>query len=186
MKKCKDCGIEKDESEYHQRRNKGYEKVYLRTVCNECWRKKNNEYSKQHRERIADNARKYHHANKDYERYKQKRIDYRETLHGRFIHWRIQAKSRKIEFSITENYLNSIPRICFYTGEELTFKQNQPNTISLDRLDSSKGYIEGNVVFTSWRINQSKNDLTIEQFMNLCKKVVMYKGITHARTRRIF
>lgn len=35
---------------------------------------------------------------------------------------------------------------------------------SIDRLDSSKGYIEGNIVITTNTINLMKGELSIEEF----------------------
>lgn len=44
-------------------------------------------------------------------------------------------------------------------------------TISLDRIDSTKGYIEGNVQWVHKSVNIMKSTLTQEQFINFCKLV---------------
>jgi len=42
------------------------------------------------------------------------------------------------------------------------------NTASLDRIDSSKGYIEGNVQWVHKMVNMSKQQYTQEEFINMC------------------
>jgi hypothetical protein len=55
---------------------------------------------------------------------------------------------------------------------ELTLKPNQLNTISLDRKNSDLGYTKTNVVFASAKINRMKSDMSISDFLMLCKLVV--------------
>lgn len=43
--------------------------------------------------------------------------------------------------------------------------------MSLDRIDSSKGYVEDNICITTIAINIAKNDLSKEDFIEMCKKV---------------
>lgn len=63
---------------------------------------------------------------------------------------------------------------CYYTGIEFdktldnTNKLNHP---TLDRIDSSKGYTKENVVICTWWSNISKNDISKEDFIEMCKKV---------------
>jgi hypothetical protein len=45
------------------------------------------------------------------------------------------------------------------------------NRISIDRKDSTINYAEGNVWFTTHAVNIMKNELSIEQFVSLCKIV---------------
>lgn len=63
---------------------------------------------------------------------------------------------------------------CYYTG--ITFTKvledtNKLNHPTLDRIDSSKGYTKDNVVICTWWSNISKNDLSKEDFIEMCKKV---------------
>lgn len=44
-------------------------------------------------------------------------------------------------------------------GQSHGFKDNLP---SVDRIDSSKGYVSGNVEVISWRANRLKSDNTVE------------------------
>lgn len=91
---------------------------------------------------------------------------------------------RNKEFSIdlTPEYLYSILESqnfkCALSGEELLpldgslDHRQQDINISLDRIDSSKGYIINNVQWVTKQINWAKNTLTNEEFISLCSKVV--------------
>lgn len=79
------------------------------------------------------------------------------------------AKRRKHEFDLSCEYLidlwNAQNGRCAYTGIELKLRHNgnhkedlEFHQASLDRIDSSKGYIEGNVQFVCVPINYAKAD----------------------------
>lgn len=46
------------------------------------------------------------------------------------------------------------------------------NTVSVDRLDSSKGYTLENVVLCCAAINRMKMDMTVDEFRRWCQLVV--------------
>lgn len=88
-------------------------------------------------------------------------------------------KRRKIEISITKEYAWKLflkqDRKCALSGLNLYLPITQHKNIhanaSLDRIDSSKGYIEGNVQWVHKDINLMKNKFTTEYFLNMCKLV---------------
>lgn len=88
------------------------------------------------------------------------------------------AIKRNLEFSITIEYAWELflkqKGKCFYTNLDIELKtRNSGNmTASLDRIDSSLGYIEGNVVWVHKHINIMKNEYNHEYFLSLCKLVV--------------
>lgn len=47
---------------------------------------------------------------------------------------------------------------------------------SVDRIDSNKGYVCGNVQWVHKDINKMKSDLELDRFIQLCKFVSTYKG----------
>lgn len=95
------------------------------------------------------------------------------------------AKSRQIEFNLEPEYIQSLflqqNRKCIYTGLELEFPKNTRDftkTASLDRIDSSKGYINNNVQWVHKIINKMKMDISEEEFIKFCKMVTNKKGGT--------
>lgn len=94
---------------------------------------------------------------------------------------RNKSNYRNIEFSVTLEYLQSVYDSqngkCVYSDIELTFPKSARDTdftASLDRIDSSKGYIDGNVQWLDKRVNSMKNDMTEQQFLELCHKISGY------------
>jgi hypothetical protein len=88
------------------------------------------------------------------------------------------AESRGLEFLITIEYVWDLflsqKRKCKLSNKDIKFVDgglNKETTASLDRIDNSKGYIEGNVQWVDKRINIIKMNLKQEDFINLCKLV---------------
>lgn len=89
-------------------------------------------------------------------------------------------KGRKpIEFEITIEYIWDLflkqNRKCALSGLPIWFPntttQTQSKTASLDRIDSSKGYVMGNVQWVHKDINKMKNSFSQEYFIMLCNAV---------------
>ena len=87
-----------------------------------------------------------------------------------------QAAERKLEFSISIEYAWTLfekqQQKCKYSGVELSFSGTKMgNLASLDRIDSKKGYVEGNVHWVHKDVNMMKRNFTEEYFINLCETV---------------
>ena len=124
-------------------------------------------------------------------RSKYKRFDITSTAGNRkdeyspFKYFITKCKERKRDFDIDLSYLkelwNTQKGICPYTG----LKMDLPNTTrnhssfrslkkaSLDRIDSSKGYIKGNVEFVCLLINFAKNSYDKEDVVNFISELKM-------------
>lgn len=61
--------------------------------------------------------------------------------------------------------------LCAYSGLPLSLEAHHPHTISLDRIDSNKGYVRGNLQLVSWSVNKMKQDLSEDLFLDLCVKI---------------
>ena len=91
------------------------------------------------------------------------------------------AISRNIEFQISIEYMYKIfhkqNRKCALTGIPLLISSyaNKGNA-SLDRIDNTKGYIEGNVWWIDKEINMMKNCHSVDKFKRLCSLVSEYKN----------
>jgi len=103
-----------------------------------------------------------------------------EISHAYFFRTQCNAKRRKLEFSITieetfEIFKNQ-NRLCRISGMPISLGQNMRTmTASLDRIDSSKGYIKGNVQWLHKDINRLKSNWNQKVFIELCKKVANYE-----------
>lgn len=96
-----------------------------------------------------------------------------------FSHVRWKAAQRGIDFLVTIDYLDYImerqDHKCVYTGDRLDAKTRRQYTASLDRIDSSVGYVEGNVQFVKTSCNFAKHSLSEEDFLCLVEKIYKHK-----------
>ena len=91
---------------------------------------------------------------------------------GKFSKIQRCAKARKIEFNLTKEYLNDLFEsqngLCAITGDSL----EDINKASLDRINSNKPYIEGNVQWVTVQANKSKHILSMQELYEFCHKVL--------------
>ena len=84
------------------------------------------------------------------------------------------AEKRKLEFNLElEDII--IPQKCPYLNIELTtdFNDvNKPNYFSIDRIDSTKGYVKGNVQIISLFANTMKNNASTEQLVVFAESIL--------------
>lgn len=86
---------------------------------------------------------------------------------------RHRCRKSNLKFDLDEDYLRSLPiAVCPIMGYKLLPLENGKgySTVdkpTLDRKDSSKGYVRGNVHFISWKANACKSNLTIDQVKSL-------------------
>ena len=89
------------------------------------------------------------------------------------------AKKRNLEHNIDLEYIKELFKIqeglCYYTGKEMFIdtreKENNEDSVSLDRFDSSKGYIKGNIVLCRWVVNRMKNDINFKDFLQIVSEI---------------
>jgi len=79
------------------------------------------------------------------------------------------ADSRGLEFDLSLKRVRQLlnTKKCFISGERLNRIQQDPNQLTFDRLDNTKGYTDDNVVACSLRINRLKDSLTIDDITML-------------------
>ena len=81
------------------------------------------------------------------------------------------AADRKLDFDLSLDTVRKLLTYnnCYYTGKE--FEEEGAFSRSFDRVDSSKGYIEGNVVSCTVDINGKKSNLTFDEISALYHKL---------------
>lgn len=104
-----------------------------------------------------------------------------EEISGSYMYLiKYKANLRGLEYDITPEYIWNIfinqKRKCIFSGQKLIFVSNHRHdkskqTASLDRIDSSKGYIEGNVQWVHKDINKMKCKFSNKEFYNICKLI---------------
>ena len=108
---------------------------------------------------------------------KRKDIVYKKRVLEKGLEWNINQILRGVyqrsnktekEIDIDTTYLvklyNDQNGICAYSGRKMSFDINSQERLSLDRKDSSLGYIKSNVVWCCWTANNIKQDLSIDDF----------------------
>ena len=165
---CTRCGEKKPREDFPRDLRK---KNKLGSWCNDCLRiyqrKKGRErykdpkIKKKLNKRCADAARKYP------ERYIFNRAKSR-------------AKKQGLDFNLSIEDI-VIPEICpllgikikmgVYTGKSGTALDSSP---SLDRIDSTKGYIKGNIGVISFLANMMKNKATPKQIKTIAENIDEY------------
>jgi hypothetical protein len=94
------------------------------------------------------------------------------------------AKTRNLEVDITLNDAYSLlveqNHKCALTGVDISFADTSKEhntgktTASLDRIDSSKGYIKGNIQWVHKIINMMKRSSSQDEFKLWCRLVVVH------------
>lgn len=185
---CSKCLEEKDFSDFHK--NKGG-KFGLRSTCKLChnkvtanWVINNPERQKIRVKRWRyDNLQKVIAYRKKYDKDRNfsRNIDdifYTKKL---LIDLRKRAKYRKLGFDLDFDFLYKlvIPMTCSITGVKLVRgvdavnkKGLSPYTLSIDRVDSNKGYTKENCRAVCWWYNVSKQQWTDEELVPLIKAFV--------------
>ena len=126
-------------------------RYFKQSYCRDCALKASYEWQQQHPLRVLIASAKHHNRMKN-----------------------------KHDFDIDEEYLQlfdtdtcpilGMPIQCNigkYTGQG--GRQHSHDSKSLDRVDSTKGYIKGNVQIISWRANSLKGDATLEEMVLIGK-----------------
>ncbi len=75
------------------------------------------------------------------------------------------------EFSLTVSQIKQLQRrkTCAYTGVRFVDEEHHPLQLTFDRVDSSKGYVWGNVVACTQRVNTLKGNSTLAEVEQLAK-----------------
>lgn len=92
--------------------------------------------------------------------------------------WQLKknAASRNLEFKIDMKYVWDIflkqNKKCKLSGLDIDFGKGKTWTASIDRIDSSKGYIKGNIQILHKDVNKMKMNFEQKYFLDICNKIV--------------
>jgi hypothetical protein len=116
---------------------------------------------------------------------KRRQKEWRDDPNNIFHVMVLGAKHKNHEFSITEQDLEYVWEIqkglCYYDGKPMERTcgdgKPNPNKVSIDRLDSSKGYTLDNIVLCKARYNWGKLDQSEADYIEGCQSVVQHSAV---------
>lgn len=160
-KECRSCGKVKAATEFKAR---NYAKKKFDWLCRACRSVRTTQTRDQFKNRCSSSMWR-------------KRLCEEEPEKLLWFRAKTRANKYHIEFNIEPSDI-VIPKICpilgipislniFSDSEKVTY--NNPGTPSLDRVDSTKGYIKGNVAVISYRANTIKNCGTAEEHQKIAE-----------------
>ena len=141
-------------------------------VCDVCGKSKNlNKYSLLDKTRYITSERKTtcKKCSKSISQKKKRDRDWKyESKKIMYRNMRNRCKRSGMEFSITEEDI-LIPELCPVLGIPLKRESRDSwySSPSIDRIDNTKGYIPGNIIVVSRRVNILKKDGTIEEIVKI-------------------
>lgn len=90
------------------------------------------------------------------------------------------AEKRQHSFELTKEMLLEMWElqhgICAYTGIQMTTQPSSAYSVSVERIDSSKGYTKDNTVLVCNAINKMKTNLDPVLFFEMCSAVTKFLG----------
>ena len=204
LKKCKKCrNYFNSHCKKFRLKNPEYYKKY-RLNHKEKYSQKEKQYRINNLEKVRekDKIAQAKYRREHPEEYKEKRLAYQEKNHDKikaydkhrmlnrpeyflFSGARKRARNKKLEFNITEQdikYLLDNTPIC--PLRKINFERGinhipTDNSITLDRIDSTKGYIKDNIQIISHRANNVKQDVNLFLFKIIVEKLKKYKVEEH-------
>jgi hypothetical protein len=107
--------------------------------------------------------------------YEKQQTDPRAFLSKVYNSMKQGAKMRGIELKLTkadvDKLLGESKGFCAMSGVKLTMRCNDLNRASIDRIDSSKGYLKTNVQVVSTQVNLAMNNHNKSDFIAMCVAV---------------
>lgn len=129
-------------------------------------------YYNNNQEKVLEDVKKYRDSNRLKIQEKGRKY-YRRKLENRLLNGaRARAKKYGYDFNIDITDI-VIPEFCPLLGIKISVaegrKTSKANSASIDRIDSRKGYVKGNVWIISHRANTMKSDACLEEFKIMVK-----------------
>lgn len=89
-----------------------------------------------------------------------------------------RAKKSELPVEVSIEYMSKLyeaqNRTCVLSGLPLVIRAGSGNA-SIDRIDSDKGYVAGNVQWVDKRVNIMKNSIPEAEFIELCRLIILHK-----------
>lgn len=190
---CSQCNMLKPVLEFSRRTDRGNS---LKSECKTCaqartakWKQDNKSkvkeqsrrYSAKNAQKIAEKNKRRYQQNKEsiLESRRQARVGKTNCIKAMFSSAKSRAKKNNLDFNLDLEYLTSIAvdfcpvdGLPFDWDRQLIQDKTLPLSVpSLDRVDSSQGYIKGNVQIIGWKWNSKKSNMNLEDLLLLVEYV---------------
>lgn len=150
---CWDCGLTKNRKNFPYRKQYSFNKEKRCKMCNnENHRKRRNEQT-------------------------EKQLIHEIIERSKLLSKKRYGNGRKEcgDFDIDVEYIIELSKkqnnICVYSGRILEWKTNSENKLSIDRIDSKKGYTKDNVQLVCKIVNQAKSDMSENEFITFIEEI---------------
>lgn len=184
MKVCSKC---KQEQEFGMFAKAAGRRDGLNPQCKACtklWRDQNKDtLSAKKKEYYLKNIEEMPERNKQkYLKHKDKQRAAQTTYYAEPVNWvkrmlaksSLRAEQAGLEFAITAEDI-VVPLSCPYLKTLLTFDLGRgqlPTNASLDRIDSTRGYVKGNVQVISRKANTMKSNATHDELLTFAQSIL--------------
>jgi len=166
------------------RENRKEEKKIQDKIYNETNKEKLKEkrklYRKENNEKIKISKKITYKKNKN-KINKKRRLDRKQNIKKYlFYSAKRRAKEKQLDFNLTLDDIK-VNELCPLLNIEIKpNEKNSYNSITIDRLNSKKGYVVNNIWTISKKANTSKNDSTIEEYERIVNNLnsIVNKKIT--------
>lgn len=119
-------------------------------------------------------SRKLNPATAHYERDKKREYRKNNSITDKIVNSRIRAKNKNFDFELDKEFIEELilkqENKCIYSGIEF-IKGDKYYNMSIDRIDSSKGYVKENSQLVCTIVNRMKSDFTEDTFLFLIKSI---------------
>lgn len=143
------------------------------TYCKDCNAENAREFRRRHKEKTGDAD--YRGSGK-ITKYPVEDRPLISAIRSRISSTKQNCRKTNKTFDLSEDYLFQLFKKqegkCALSGVPIQIDGNTNLRLSLDRIDSDFGYIEGNVQWTIFAANRAKGDLDLDDFITLCGLIV--------------
>lgn len=113
--------------------------------------------------------------------------------HVRQILERVKFDRRKFDYDIDLPYLielwNKQKGLCAISGLNMSHQRSKRAhnlfNASLDRINSNLPYLKNNVQWVCWMINRMKGENSIEELINMCKRIIKHNYSKNKKSRNL-
>ena len=183
---CVNCKEVFCKSLFRDRKCKNSNNYYKQSICKKCETQKTRIYEKENPEQVANMKKAWKSKNIFYKRKTNQAI--KNPQKYIYNHIKASAKNRNLEFNLEIDDI-VIPEICPYLNIPIKFNfydKLKDDSISVDRIDNTKGYVKGNIQLISNKANRCKSNLSINELIFFAKKILeLHKEDDIVRTANI-